>query len=243
MRRITTRWGIVALLETGAFAWLLSLGHRPWLRGNWSEFTSWIRITPAEDALAAFIWVAAIGCVIWLAGSTLLYLVVRASRVQTLIRSVMTLPVIRRVTEKTLGAVLVASTMAAAPVRADQPPPVVVVVTDNGSFLPPGLSAHTVTPPETPAKPDPEVPPLPASPSEALVPAGALSPAEVTVRSGDNLWIMCRRHLTNALGHRPTNEEVAPYWRQVIANNQPHLISGNPDLIYAGEIIEMPPTG
>lgn len=65
----------------------------------------------------------------------------------------------------------------------------------------------------------------------------------MTVRSGDNLWIICRRHLTDALGRPVTNEEIAPLWRRVIAHNQPNLISGNPDLIYAGEVIAMPPSG
>ena len=242
MRRTTARLGIVVVLETGSLAWLFSFG-RPWLRVNWSELATWIRTTPAEDAIAALIWWAALGCVFWLAGSTLLYLVAQASRVEALIRSVewMTLPAIRRATERALGAVLIASTMAAAPVRADQPPPLVVVVNDDGTFVPPGLAGQIVTTPQ--ARPDSAVPPSPASPSETSVLGDEFSPAEVTVRSGDNLWIICRRHLTGTLGHRPANEEVAPYWRQVIANNQPHLISGNPDLIYAGEVIEMPPTG
>ena len=245
MRRTTARVGIVVVLETGSLAGLLSLGGRSWLRINWSELATWIRITPADDAIAAFIWLAALGCVIWLAGSTLLYLVARASRIQALIRSVewMTLPAIRRVAERALGAVLMASTVTVAPVRADQPPPVVVVVNDDGTFVPPGLAGQIDTVPQAPAGPESAVPPRPAFPSETSVHTDELSPAEVTVRSGDNLWIMCRRHLTSALGHRPANEEVAPYWRQVIAHNQPHLISGNPDLIYAGEVIEMPPTG
>lgn len=242
MLRKPARLIIVVVLETGALAWLLFLGHRPWLRIDWSDFGKWIRATPAEDAIAAMIWLAALGCMMWLAGSTVLYLIALAGKVRLLIRSVqwMTLPVIRRVTEKALGTMLVASTMAAVPVRADPPPPIVVAVNEDDTLVPPGLAGQVGTLPHGPAVlAEPAAPPL--QPSEGRLGVDAVVPAEVTVRSGDNLWIMCRRYLTGALGHRPTNGEVAPYWRQVIANNRPHLISGNPDLIFAGEVIEMPP--
>ena len=99
---------LVLGIEAAALIGLLHLGRRPWLRIDWSDLGTWLRVTPTEDALAALVWLAALGCVVWLTGSTLLYLVARASRVPALIRSVewMTLPAIRRVTEGALAAVL-----------------------------------------------------------------------------------------------------------------------------------------
>jgi hypothetical protein len=238
------RLAIVVGLEAGALAWLLYLGRHPWLQIRWSDLGTWIRVSAPEDAIAAFVWLAALGCVIWLAGSTLLYLAARLSRVPVLIRSVawMTLPAIRRVTKRALGAILVASNMAATPVKADPPPPVIVLVETDGTLLPPGIDGQMPDAPQEVVGPiDASVPPLPAFPSDTRAGVNEDLPAEVTVRAGDNLWVMCRRRLTDARGRRPTNEEIAPYWRRVIAHNQPNLISGDADLIYAGEVIEMPP--
>ena len=89
---------------------------------------------------------------------------------------------------------------------------------------------------------EPEIPPLQTLPYEAEPIAEDARPAMITVRTGDNLWTMSRRRLAEVLDRRPDNQEIAPYWRRVIAHNQPNLISGNPDLIYAGEVIAMPPT-
>ncbi|MCJ7753398.1 MAG: hypothetical protein MUP13_02415 [Thermoanaerobaculales bacterium] len=241
-----TRLAAVIGLEGGALVWLLQLGNLPWLRIDWSNLGIWLRVTPAEDALAAMVWLAALGCAIWLAVSTLLYLAARASRVPALIRSIgwMTLPAIRKVSEGALAALLVTSTIAAAPVWAQAPSPVVVVVDEGGALLPPGFVGLGREMFEE-ARPEAEtgVPPLPTLPREANPITPGAAPALVTVQTGDNLWTMSRRHLTDVLDRHPTNQEIAPYWRQVITRNQPNLISGNPDLIYAGEVIEMPSTG
>jgi len=248
MRRLTriTRLAAVVGLEASALVSLLQLGRLPWLRIDWSNLGSWLRVTPAEHALAAMVWVAALGCVIWLAVSTLLYLAARASRVPALIRSIgwMTLPAIRKVSEGALAAVLVTSTIAAAPVRAQAPSPVVVVVDEGGALLPPGfvgLGREMIE--EAGPQTETRVPPLPTFPHETKPGTTVAEPVLVTVQTGDHLWAMSRRHLTDVLERHPTNDEIAPYWRQVITHNQHNLISGNPDLIYAGEVIEMPPTG
>lgn len=244
MHRKIARLAVLVGFEAGALVLLLYLGRRPWLKIRWSQLGTWLRVTPPEDAIAALIWLAALGCVIWLTGSTLLHLAARASQMPGLINSVewMTLPAIRRVTEGALAAMLATSTMPVTPAWADPPPPVVLVVDPDGALLPPGLTGPA---PEEPQEAGSEsgVPPLPPLPHEIRADVDESPSNNVVVQDGDNLWTMSRRHLTAALGQRPTNQEIAPYWRQVIAQNQPHLISGNPDLIYAGETIEMPPTG
>ncbi len=40
----------------------------------------------------------------------------------------------------------------------------------------------------------------------------------------------------------PANSEISPYWRLVIDENLDNLRSGDPDLIYPGEVIELPAT-
>lgn len=59
----------------------------------------------------------------------------------------------------------------------------------------------------------------------------------VTVVKGDHLWKISARRL----GDDASNREISPYWRQVVALNTPRLRSGDPDLIYPGEIVEVPP--
>ena len=71
-----------------------------------------------------------------------------------------------------------------------------------------------------------------------------LQPADAgdshVVRSGDNLWDIARARLA-AAGPDPSPADVAAYWIEVIAANQDALQSGDPDLIYPGEIVVLPP--
>lgn len=61
--------------------------------------------------------------------------------------------------------------------------------------------------------------------------------ATVVVARGDHLWKISARHVEEV----DPNRRVAPYWRQVVSVNTPSLQSGDPDLIYPGEVIELPP--
>lgn len=64
-------------------------------------------------------------------------------------------------------------------------------------------------------------------------------PAEdsVVVVEGDHLWKISARHLGPEAGDR----RIAPYWRAVIEVNTATLQSGDPDLIYPGEVVQLPP--
>ncbi len=59
----------------------------------------------------------------------------------------------------------------------------------------------------------------------------------VVVEKGDHLWKISARHLSEV----DPDSRIAPYWRSVVDLNQPRLRSGDPDLIYPGELIELPP--
>lgn len=71
---------------------------------------------------------------------------------------------------------------------------------------------------------------------------GAAPNDSVTVEPGDHLWKISDAHLDQALGRPADPEEVAPYWRSVIEVNRKRLLSGDPDLIYPGEVIWLPPS-
>ena len=59
----------------------------------------------------------------------------------------------------------------------------------------------------------------------------------VVVAVGDHLWKISSRHLKTATVE---TSDVATYWRAVIDLNRDDLRSGNPDLIYPGEVISLP---
>ena len=59
---------------------------------------------------------------------------------------------------------------------------------------------------------------------------------QVVVVKGDHLWKISSRYLAT----RSPATEVAPYWLRVIETNRPTLRSGDPDLIYPGEVVRLP---
>jgi nucleoid-associated protein YgaU len=62
----------------------------------------------------------------------------------------------------------------------------------------------------------------------------------VVVERGDHLWKISAAHLTDVLNRTPASGEVGPYWSEVIETNRHSLRSGDPDLIYPGEVVELP---
>lgn len=74
------------------------------------------------------------------------------------------------------------------------------------------------------------------APTERTMPA---EPAVVThvVAPGDHLWAIAEAHLTDHLGRQPSDAEVVPYWRNLIAAN-PQV--ANPDLIFPGQSLVVP---
>ena len=65
----------------------------------------------------------------------------------------------------------------------------------------------------------------------------------VVVQPGDHLWKISATHLEGVLDRPAEPEEIDPYWRVVIETNRASLISDDPDLIFPGEVIELPEVG
>lgn len=81
-----------------------------------------------------------------------------------------------------------------------------------------------------------------ASPADQVrIPVSVADPETeantVIVEKGDHLWKISAQHLDEV----DPRGRVAPYWRRVVEVNTPSLRSGDPDLIYPGEVIELPP--
>jgi nucleoid-associated protein YgaU len=86
------------------------------------------------------------------------------------------------------------------------------------------------------------LPPVPFAPAEPA-PETREQVSHVVVE-GDNLWTIAGDHLAEARSGGAgelTTREVAAYWLRVIEANAGNLRSGDPDLIYPGETIVLPP--
>lgn len=213
-----------------------------------------------EDALAAVLRYVALVGAYWLAASSAAYLLARLSGITRLIdaTAVLTLPAVRRVTDRLVIGTLAISTLAGP----------AIAVTSRLSDRPGSTSADPITarleatdvegvdgegsdriidltvvdeaaleqlmPPPPPAPPEA----APAPPASMSIRADAH--LEVIVTEGDHLWALAERRVSEALGRPATDDEIAPYWREVISSN-PELRSGNPDTIFPGEVIVLPP--
>jgi hypothetical protein len=88
----------------------------------------------------------------------------------------------------------------------------------------------------------PTVPP-PVRPPTAVNQIGSLPSRgrAYVVQSGDNLWRIARAEVIRTSGDaRPNDTRIAPYWRRLISANQATLRSGDPSLIFPGEIVTLP---
>jgi nucleoid-associated protein YgaU len=66
------------------------------------------------------------------------------------------------------------------------------------------------------------------------------SSSEVVVGPGDHLWGIAERALSQRLGRAPTDAEIAPFWSQLVEANRDRLATGDPDLIFAGQVFRLP---
>lgn len=125
----------------------------------------------------------------------------------------------------------------------------------GGSAEPAPSPSDPTTAPSAPTAPaPPEAPPVPpAEPAVTVDPQLDAAdpvddpafriPAEAGTRvvlRGDNLWSIAADHLASVTGRTASVDEVGRYWSALVAENGSTLASGNPDVIYAGEVIRLP---
>lgn len=66
-------------------------------------------------------------------------------------------------------------------------------------------------------------------------------PAPMVVEKGDHFWAIAEQELEQAWGRTPTDAEVVSYWQDVVDLNRDTISSGDPDLIFPGEELQIPP--
>lgn len=250
-------FGLVGV-QAGLIAGLHILGRVDGFQIEWSNLSMWLTETPFEDAAGAVLLLAALVLSYWLLLSTVSYMFAAASSSPGAIRAVgwVTLPPIRRLVSRALALSIAASSVAGplAPAIAKyagsgEASRVIVAVDSQGRLYPPGAASET----ETEADTNTMLPPHLTVPTEPPAPAPVPEPAEVldgsrthevVVKRGEHLWSISERHLEEVLGRQDLSEhEIARYWVGVIDANRSSIRSGDPDLIYPGERILLPPVG
>lgn len=84
-----------------------------------------------------------------------------------------------------------------------------------------------------------------SSPTGAPDAAPAPSSADTAtweIQAGDHLWSVAERVMANAFGRDVSDAEVAPYFHELVAANTDRLADpGNPDLVFPGQQMVLPP--
>ena len=185
-------------------------------------------------ALGAWLVISTVASLIWrVTGWRWLGAVVRSA----------TLPAVSRLIAAALGASISVSSASSASLTARSAPvtnhaDVVTVAPDwyggapagssSGGGNPGGqLSAGGTSPPGAPE--------LVLRPLQAEV-------ATWTVRPGDSLWSIAQARVATSGATGADEVEVATYWVRLIAANRDRLVQpSNPDLIFAGQVLVLPP--
>jgi hypothetical protein len=221
--------------EAAVAVGLHALGTRAPFRIDWSHLGAWVGASDPVDAVAALVRLAALGAACWLVLVTVAYAAARgtgADRTASSIDRAVLPAVVRRLVDAAVVA-LVAGSLAT-PAGAAPPP-------RSGTAAPSG----TAQPSATVVVRDGRIPSVPPAIPVAVVTAAAARGAadDVVVAAGDNLWTLASTRLAAARGVAPgvlADAEVASYWRVVCELNRAHLRSGNPDLVYPGEVVTLP---
>ena len=67
------------------------------------------------------------------------------------------------------------------------------------------------------------------------------APSTWTVSEGESFWTIAEDVLESALGRRPSDDEVDPFWRALIDTNRHRLADPDePDIILPGQVFEVP---
>lgn len=123
------------------------------------------------------------------------------------------------------------------------PPPVMRALgVTAGQAHPPAVPPPAVHPLTAPVAPDP--PPAASTPPASEQVGRARGASSWTVAPGEHLWGIAHHTLAAAWARPPTDDETATYLDALIATNQERLpVPGNSDLIFPGQVFELPPVG
>jgi hypothetical protein len=238
--------GIVLALVVG----LHQVGHFSGLVVDWGDPARWLRTFPPEFVVGAILRQLGLILGYWVLAGTAIYAAARAGRHPMPWARFLTLPLARRLVDRTVATSLAVSLLGSPLVpAAATDSPVVFEASSDGIPVPhvqviePPPAATPLPPPATDTAITP-IPELAQNLGDPTRPQVAVSASEAThvVVKGDNLWAIAAAHLNVETGSAVASDRITGYWRRVIERNRTTLRSGDPNLIYPGEIIALPPT-
>lgn len=248
------RGGLVLVAWATALAGVLTALHRfgagvmaaPAVAdpGAWA---TWASAREPLEVVAAVGRLVTIGLGWYLLLVTLIGAVLRLARAVRLVRiaDALTVPFVRELLRRGLGvglAVAIAgSSLQPSPAAADDPvrtPPILLQ-------LDPELPADPAGTPPVLLELDPErrADPVGTPPLLELDRAGPNPVGREVheVRSGESFWSIAEQMLASVWGRAPSDAEVVPYWRELIAMNRDRLVDpDDPDLIHPGQRFVLP---
>ncbi|MDH3498553.1 MAG: LysM peptidoglycan-binding domain-containing protein [Acidimicrobiia bacterium] len=247
--------GALVLSDALAIVGLHRLGTADWASAEWFDSTTWTSGAP-EIVITAALRTVALGLAYWVA--LMVAVAIAASRHDRPAgsRHWATLPMIRHLVDRALVIGVATSTLLAPAVASatEQPPfPVIVEVTTGTPSTPqpipiqmrapgpepkPAIAAAEDTSPQSGQPAASVTASAPGTLSPELRRAGGAAQTH-TVQPGDNMWLIAERHLRSNAA-TITRADVAAYWVQVIDANRDTIRSGDPDLIYPGELLILP---
>ena len=228
MGRRTLRLAILIGFEVVAVVALHRLARVDGLAGPGGDPAEWLRASSPEEVVAGTVRLVAVGCAWWLLVSTVLYAAALAAGRAALARALcrLVLPAVRGPVERALAVSMMATAtfgtgLSGIAAAGEPPPPPATLDVRDGRAV---EALPTPAPPPTTPLPAPDPPPAPAE----------ATPTVHVVAAGESLWTITAAHVA-------PDDDVAPYWERVVEANRATLRSGNPNLIYPGEAITLPP--
>jgi hypothetical protein len=263
------RTRLLATASLGALAirflaGLLTVGLEGAPALTWSSVEDWYQHAGATGLAAATLWMAATATVAWVViGSSLQLLATCTARPGVgLLADVLSPSFVRRlgragVTMATAAGLVVGPVVSA---EADDPPGIATMealdAEEGTTSVPlpssPSRTVPTTTAPttsltttagtEAPGAPPPAPPPsVPSQPERA--PTSASSGGRYVVAPGDCFWSIAERVLTDHAGVDVAERLLIEYWHRLILHNRGRLVApDNPDLLYPGQVLLLPPS-
>ncbi len=216
---------------------------------DWGSPWVWLDQTAPVDAVVAIARTVGLGLSWYLLVTTLLYAWAHVAGWTGLARLLRraTLPVVRKAVEGVAAVSIVTSTLtapvlvAASPAFAQESQRVV-----EDSAVESDPAANPVG--ETPVvgvdySPEAAGWPVAGVGDGLWANVGTEAPAEAShaVVRGDHFWSIAESHLESELGRSVTEDEVCAYWARLVDANRSTIRSGDPNLIFPGEVITLVP--
>jgi nucleoid-associated protein YgaU len=242
IRRAAPLLGAVGLLGLAAGCWAVGRGELPPPpAGAPSALEAWADELGPVGAAMALTRLAAAAAAAWLGTAMLVHLALDALAPAGPVRAqaARLVPATARHAVALLAGVGLGSTSVVTG-------PALALASD-----PPATATLRDLPPPSPADHEP-VAVLRSLESDADADAGGNADADAaprvpdaslevwSVEPGESFWSIATAVLADRWGRMPSDGEVGPYWRALVQANSDRLVTGDPDLLYAGQVLVLP---